>query len=67
MASVVLNGARIYYQVSGEGPAVTFLHGYTGSHQDWARQIPLLSKRYRLVALDHRGHGKSEAPSAAAR
>ena len=65
MTSAVINGVKIHYQVSGEGPAVTLLHGYTGSHQDWARQIPLLSKKYRVVALDYRGHGKSEAPSAA--
>jgi len=65
MTSAVINGVTIHCQVSGEGPAVTLLHGYTGSHQDWARQIPLLSKKYRVVTLDWRGHGKSEAPSAA--
>ena len=65
MTSAVINGVTIHYQVSGEGPAVTLLHGYTGSHQDWVRQIPLLSKKYRVVTLDWRGHGKSEALSAA--
>ena len=62
MTSAVINGVRIHYLVSGEGPTVTLLHGYTGSHQDWARQIPLLAQKHRVVALDYRGHGKSEAP-----
>jgi len=65
MTSTTINNVRIHYRVSREGPAATLLHGYTGSHQDWAHQIPLLSKRYQVVALDYRGHGKSEAPSAA--
>ncbi len=65
MPSAMINGVQIYYEVSGEGPAIILLHGYTGSHQDWAAQIPLLSKKYRVVAMDHRGHGKSAAPSSA--
>ncbi len=65
MPIAVIGGVKIHYQVSGEGPAIVLLHGYTGSHQDWAFQIPVLSERYKVVAIDHRGHGKSEAPSSA--
>ena len=63
MPTAVVNGVKINYQLSGEGPAIILLHGFTGSHQDWALQIPVLSKKYQVVAMDHRGQGKSEAPS----
>lgn len=58
-----INGVDLNYEVSGQGPAVVFLHGYTGSTQDWANQIRVLSPQYQVIALDHRGHGKSAAPS----
>ena len=63
MPTAIINGVKINYHLSGEGPAIILLHGFTGSHQDWAFQIPVLSRKYRVVAMDHRGHGKSEAPS----
>ncbi len=63
MPTTIINGVKINYHLSGEGPAIILLHGFTGSHQDWAFQIPVLSRKYRVVAMDHRGQGKSEAPS----
>lgn len=57
-----INGVNLNYEVAGRGKAVVFLHGMTGSTRDWANQIPALSPKYRVVALDHRGHGKSAAP-----
>jgi len=59
-----INGVDLNYEVTGQGPVVVFLHGMTGSTQDWANQVPVLSPNYRVVALDMRGHGKSEAPKA---
>ena len=63
MPTAVINGVKINHHVLGKGPAIILLHGFTGSHQDWALQIQVLSKKYRVVAMDHRGQGKSEAPS----
>jgi 3-oxoadipate enol-lactonase len=42
-----------------DAPTVVLLHGWaaTGS-LNWARIIPALSERYRVIALDHRGHGR---------
>jgi pimeloyl-ACP methyl ester carboxylesterase len=57
-----INGVNLNYEVAGQGQAVVFLHGMTGSTQDWANQIAVLSPNYKVVALDMRGHGKSEAP-----
>jgi pimeloyl-ACP methyl ester carboxylesterase len=57
-----INGVHLNYEVAGQGEAVVFLHGMTGSTQDWANQVVALSPKYRAVALDMRGHGKSGAP-----
>lgn len=59
-----INGVDLYYEVSGTGPGVVLCHGYTGSHQDWMFQIPVLAKGYQVITMDHRGHGTSEAPPA---
>ncbi len=63
MPVVNINGVKLNYEVAGQGETVIFLHGYTGSTQDWENQIPALSPKYRVIALDNRGHGKSAAPS----
>jgi 3-oxoadipate enol-lactonase len=57
-----INGVNLNYEVTGQGPAVVFLHGGNGSTQDWSNQIEILSLKYKVVALDIRGHGKSAAP-----
>jgi len=58
-----INGVNLNYEITGQGKAVALLHGYTGSAQDWANQIAVLSPNYMVIAPDHRGHGKSAAPS----
>ncbi len=43
----------------GEGPVVLLLHGWMVSADlNWWRMYAPLSERYRVVALDHRGHGR---------
>ncbi|RJP66720.1 MAG: alpha/beta hydrolase [Candidatus Abyssobacteria bacterium SURF_17] len=63
MTVIRVNDVNLNYEPSGKGEAIVFLHGYTGNSQDWANQIPLVSARCRAIAIDHRGHGKSEAPA----
>lgn len=58
-----INDVSLNYEVTGHGKAVVFVHGYTGSSQDWASQVSVLSPNYMVVALDLRGHGKSATPS----
>jgi len=65
MPKAHINGVDLHYEVSGTGFSMVLCHGYTGSHQDWMFQIPLLSRNRQVVVMDHRGHGSSEAPSSA--
>src|SRR5215469_2613505 len=46
----------------GRGPAVVLLHGLGGDHSVWNAQIGPLAERYRVLAPDLRGHGRSPLP-----
>ncbi|MDO9515163.1 MAG: alpha/beta fold hydrolase [Syntrophales bacterium] len=58
----LINDVSLHYEKAGSGEAIVLLHGYTGSTRDWAYQVALLSSEYRVIALDHRGHGMSSDP-----
>lgn len=58
-----VNNVDLYYEVYGEGFPLLLAHGYCTSINLWQHQIPLLSKRYRVIAYDARGHGLSSAPA----
>lgn len=61
---LTVNGARIYYEVYGEGPPLLLLHGDVfGYIDEFSGCIPLLSKHFRVIAVGMRGHGKSEIGS----
>jgi pimeloyl-ACP methyl ester carboxylesterase len=46
----------------GEGPPVVFVHGLSGSWQNWLEQLPVLAREHRVVALDLPGFGYSPMP-----
>jgi pimeloyl-ACP methyl ester carboxylesterase len=58
------NGQTLAYIDRGDpsGPAVVLIHGYTDSARDWVPMLPYVSKRYRLILVDIRGHGQSSKP-----
>jgi non-heme chloroperoxidase len=59
------DGTGIYYKDWGEGPVVTFSHGWPLSSDAWDGQMLFLAQNgYRAVALDRRGHGRSSQVSA---
>ncbi len=53
----------MYYFDTGSGEVIVLLHGFCGSSEYWSSVIPTLSKHYRVIAPDLRGHGKSTAPN----
>jgi non-heme chloroperoxidase len=59
-----LNGTEIYYKEWGEGPVVTFSHGWPLNSDAWDGQMLFLAQNgYRVVAHDRRGHGRSSQAS----
>lgn len=48
----------------GDGDVILFLHGLGGCWRDWTPQVDNLRDRYRVVAVEHRGHGRSHAGDA---
>jgi len=58
-------GARLHLVEAGDprGPSILFLHGFSQCSLCWERQLSSeLARRYRLVAMDLRGHGTSDRP-----
>jgi len=56
----VKDGTTLYYKDWGEGPVVTFSHGWPLSSDAWDGQLLFLSQNgFRVVAHDRRGHGRS--------
>jgi len=52
-------GARLAYQVTGDGPAVVLIHGFSLDMRMWAAQAGALAARFRVVRYDCRGFGAS--------
>jgi len=64
MPTTTINGIRMYYERHGEaGEPLVFVHGYTGDVGDWAHQLPEFTRTHRVLIMDHRGHGRSDAPT----
>lgn len=59
-------GLRTHVALAGppDAPAVLLVHGWPQSWWSWRRVIPLLAERHRVIAVDLRGHGWTEAPAA---
>jgi 3-oxoadipate enol-lactonase len=53
---------NIYYEIHGEGEPLVLIYGYVGHSGLWFEQIPVLSKKYRVIAFDNRGVGRSDKP-----
>jgi pimeloyl-ACP methyl ester carboxylesterase len=60
------NGVQIRYVEQGQGSPVVLLHGYTGTlERHWINPgvFAALARDHRAIAIDCRGHGKSEKPA----
>ncbi|MBT8766565.1 alpha/beta fold hydrolase [Metapseudomonas boanensis] len=56
------DGCSLHYEDYGHGTPLLLVHGLGSSTRDWEYQIPALSTRHRVIALDVRGHGRSDKP-----
>jgi pimeloyl-ACP methyl ester carboxylesterase len=62
MPKINRDGVNIHYEVHGDGPPLILSHGYSSTSSMWQGQIEALSKQYKLVLWDMRGHGQSDYP-----
>lgn len=62
-----VDGTRLHAEVFGpeHGQPIVFAHGITCAIGVWGNQIADLASDYRVIAYDHRGHGKVKLPAAA--
>lgn len=57
-----INGISLAYNDQGKGLPIVFLHAFPLNRAMWAQQEAALSSQYRLITIDLRGHGESDAP-----
>lgn len=62
MAYFEHEGCTLHYEEYGQGEPLVLLHGLGSSCQDWEYQVPELARKYRVILLDVRGHGRSDKP-----
>ncbi len=61
MSKVDSSGTDIYFEVSGEGPAILFAHGAGGNAAIWFQQVAHFSDRFTCIAFDHRCFARTHA------
>jgi pimeloyl-ACP methyl ester carboxylesterase len=57
------NGARIYYEDTGAGVPIVFVHEYAGDHRSWENQVRHFSREWRCIAMSARGYPPSDCPA----
>ncbi len=54
------NGASVHYELIGSGPPLLLIAGIASDNASWGPLIPLLADRFRLIAIDNRGAGRTK-------
>lgn len=54
------DGIELFYNVNGEGKPIVFIHGWSADHTSFIPAIEELSKDFKVIAYDLRGHGASD-------
>ncbi|MBA3330990.1 MAG: alpha/beta fold hydrolase [Actinobacteria bacterium] len=57
-----IEGARLWYEERGEGPAVVLLHAGIADARMWDEQVDALAEGHRVIRYDMRGYGHSPLP-----
>jgi 3-oxoadipate enol-lactonase len=57
-----INGMSIAYHDQGNGLPLVFLHAFPLNRTMWAPQEAALAPQFRIITIDLRGHGESDAP-----
>ena len=62
MPTIRTKEMTFYYEEAGLGEPLLLLHGLGSSTADWPMQMEAFAARYRVIAVDLRGHGRSTKP-----
>ena len=57
------DGTRLYYEESGQGVPVIFVHEYAGDYRTWEMQMRFFSRAHRCVTYSQRGYPPSDVPT----
>jgi 3-oxoadipate enol-lactonase len=63
MPKLRIRDVDIFYEVTGRGEPLLFIHGLASSSESWKKQVTMFSEHYRVATFDLRGHGQSCKPS----
>jgi pimeloyl-ACP methyl ester carboxylesterase len=56
-------GARLYYEETGSGEPIVFVHEFGSDLREWELQVRAFSRHYRCIAFNARGYPPSEVPA----
>jgi pimeloyl-ACP methyl ester carboxylesterase len=56
------DGVRLYYQDTGEGVPIVFVHEFAGDHRSWEPQVRFFARRHRCITYAARGYPPSDVP-----
>lgn len=54
--------ARLYYEDTGKGTPIVFVHEFSGDLRSWETQLRYFSRRFRCIAFNARGYPPSDVP-----
>lgn len=57
--SKVISGTKHYYEIDGEGEWLILIHGWAGSTLVWKKEVEYLSRFFKVLTYDLRGHGQT--------
>jgi pimeloyl-ACP methyl ester carboxylesterase len=61
------DGIKLYYEETGSGIPIVFVHEFAGDHRAWEPQVRYFSRRYRCITYNARGYPPSDVPKEAGR
>ena len=56
------DGVRLYYEETGSGTPIVFVHEFAGDHRSWEPQVRYFSRHYRCITYSARGYTPSDVP-----
>src|SRR5881227_3896507 len=56
------DGVKLYYEETGKGIPIVFIHEFAGDYRSWEQQVRYFGRYYRCIAVNARGYPPSDVP-----